>query len=84
MTEAVDIDELLDDESYVKIRCPFTRINAEGHRYTCSKVATEVIPPARGRHWCRDCKRTFNYDVSTQSRYNVQTMVIAKPIPEDK
>ena len=84
MNPAVDIDQLTNDENYVKVRCNMTRINENtGKRYTCSQIATEVIPPARGRHWCKNCKRQFYYDISTQQRYNVQTFVIAKPI-EDK
>lgn len=81
--EAVDLDYLTSDESYVKVRCPFTRIHkSTKKRFTCSWPCSEVIPPAKGRAYCRQCKKKFNYEISTQKRFNVQTMIVAKPIKE--
>lgn len=76
----MDLDYLADDNSYVMVRCPFKVTNKLGKTFTCSTPVNEVIPPARGRGYCRNCKKKFNYEISSQKRYNVQTMIVAKPV----
>lgn len=81
ITDSVDFDQLSNDDSYVKIRCRGTRLNkTTGKRFTCSRVCAEVIVPAKGRAYCPSCKLKFNYDVSTASRFNVETFIVAKPV----
>lgn len=81
--ESLDIDQLTDDESYVTVRCPFTRIHKKsGARFTCSWPCAEIIPPGAGRAFCKQCSKKFNYEISTAKRFNVQTMIVAKPVKE--
>lgn len=79
--DSFNLDNDFDDTKLVKVRSPYSKM-IDGRLTRSKRICAEVFPPASGRAWCSDTKRYFYYIVKPQSHFNVQTIIIAKPIKE--
>jgi phage FluMu protein Com len=71
------------NNQYIEIRCPFQIAyisNTSGMRKTktCGKICVKVTAGSAGETYCSRCKRTFDFEIS--SNESISTKVIARAV----